>query len=145
VFIAGALALSSNLRFAVAVSWLDRVSFALAVGLVAPGLILVQVVMQNAMALVFPGWIHAPNARGVDVAGQRLVMMAGMLLGLAIACLPAALAAGLVGLAIRQALGVVPVIVPAAVVLAVLVVECGVATEALGALFERTDIGALQP
>ena len=46
-------------------------------------------------------------------------------------------------LAIRQAIGMVPVVVPAAVALVVLVIECGIATETLGGLFERTDIGAL--
>jgi len=145
MFIAGALALSSNLQFAITVSWPDRVSLALAVALLAPGLILVQVVLHNAIALLFPAWVQAPNARGVDVAGQRLVTMAALLLGIAVACVPAALAAGLVGFAIRQALGVLPVVVPAAVVLVVLFIECAVATEALGGLFERTDIGALQP
>ena len=145
LFIGGALALSSNLRFAAGAGWPDRVSFAIAAALLAPGLILTQIVLHNAIALMFPAWIQAPNSRGVDVAGQRLVMMAGLMLALALACVLPAIAAGLVGLAIRQALGVLPVVVPAAVALVVLTIECGIATEALGGLFERTDIGAIQP
>ena len=77
--------------------------------------------------------------------GQRLLMVVVLLLILAVACVPAAIGAGLVGLAIRSVLGGVPVIVPAAVALVVFVLECGIATEALGNLFERTDISALQP
>jgi hypothetical protein len=40
------------------------------------------------------------RARGIDVMGQRLIMMFGRLLVIVVAVVPAALAAGLVALAI---------------------------------------------
>jgi hypothetical protein len=119
----------------------------LAVVVVGSGLILAQVVAQNAVALLFPAWavIGAPRTRGLEVMGQRMLMMAGMLLVVAGAAVPAAMAAAVVGTACWALLGTVPVVVPALVATAVLVFESLVAVEALGVVFERTDPTAVDP
>jgi len=66
-----------------------------------------------------------------------------MLIVLVVALLPAAVAAGILALAIYRTWAIVPIIAPALVVLVVLLVEALVATEWLGGVFERTDVGVL--
>jgi hypothetical protein len=124
---------------------LQRLSLAAAAMIVAPGILLTQIVVQNGVAVAFPAWVQIGPARtrGLDVMGQRLVMLAGFLLVLALAILPAAIAAAIVGFAVYRATGLVPIVVPAVVALIALVVESLVAIEAIGALFERTDAGAV--
>jgi ABC-2 type transport system permease protein len=145
ILIGAALSMSSSMPFSATVPLFDRISFAVGAMLIAPGLILVQVVLQNAIAMIFPAWVGVARTRGIDVMGQRLLMMAGVTLVLAVACVPAAIAAGLVGFAIRAGFGFVPIVIPAGVGLVILLLQCGVAVEALGNLFERTDISAVNP
>ena len=123
----------------------ELVSVAVGAALVAPGLILVQLLVHNTLAILFPAWVvmGASRARGIDVMGQRMLMMAGMFLALALAMLPALLAAGIVGYAIYLVLHVIPIVLPALIAAVVLVVECVVATEMLGGVLERTDISAI--
>jgi hypothetical protein len=120
---------------------------ALAAVFVGSGLILAQVVAQNAVVLLFPAWatIGAPRTRGLEVMGQRMLMMAAMLMVVAGAAVPAAMAAALVAVGCWALLGAVPVLLPALAASAVLVFESLVAVEALGALFERTDASAIDP
>ncbi|MEO7192755.1 MAG: putative ABC exporter domain-containing protein [Vicinamibacterales bacterium] len=142
--IATALSMSGSLRFATMMPLTDRLSFAAAALLLAPGLILTQLIVHNAIALMFPAWVSVSRSRGIDMAGQRMVLLGGLMVALVVTCIPAALAAGLAGMAIHAVTGGVPVVVPALVALIVLALECGIATEALGTLFDRTDIGALR-
>lgn len=144
--IIGATFLSTNLKFLVSVSIWSRLSYALAAILLSTGLILVQVVVQNALAVMFPAWVQigVGRSRGIDVMGQRLLMMAGLMLVLVVAVLPAALAGGLVGFAIYSAIGIIPVVVPAAVATAVLVGESLLAIEAIGRVLDRTDPTAVE-
>jgi len=120
-------------------------SWAVAAMLVAAGLVLAQVIAHNAVAVAFPAWarIGGARAQGIDVMGQRLLMLAAMVLVLAVAALPAAFAGGLVGGAAYALTGTVPVLavgIPAAVTL---FAEGLVATEALGSLLDRTDVTAI--
>jgi hypothetical protein len=124
----------------------SRASLTAAALIVIPGIILMQVVVQNAMALLFPSWVQiGPRRRGggVDVMGQRLLMLAGLLLVFVVALLPASIVAGVVGLAIYRTVHVVPVIIPALLALSVLVVEGLISMEMLGRVFERTDPQAI--
>lgn len=125
----------------------NRVSYGLAALLIAPALILVQLLVQNAMAILFPAWVvvGATRSRGVDVMGQRLVMQAGIWLTLLLAVVPAALVAGVVAAGVYWATGVLPVVLAAAVGAAVIFSECLLATEALGRALDRADVGSIEP
>jgi len=124
----------------------SRASMTAAALIVVPGIILMQVIVQNALALLFPSWVQiGPRRRGggVDIMGQRLLMLAGMILVFVVALLPASIVAGVVGLAIYRTMHVVPVVIPAIIVLGVLVVQALVSMEMLGRVFERTDPQAI--
>ena len=123
------------------------VTYATGAMVIAPSLILAQLVLQNGIAVVFPAWVAVgtSRARGIDAIGQRLLMMAGIILTLVVALLPAVMTAGVLGLAIYMATHTIPVVAPAIVVAAVVIAECWVATELLGRVFERTDVSAVEP
>jgi hypothetical protein len=70
------------------------------------------------------------------------MMLLAVLIGL-VALLPAVLAGAIAGFVTKLALGWVPVIVPAAAGVAVLGVECWLATEAIGRALDKTDISAI--
>lgn len=146
LFIIGTTALSSRLLLGLGIGTVaGRLSYVVAALIVAPGLIVTQVVVQNGIAVMFPAWISvgATRARGLDVMGQRMLMLAGTMVALVLAVVPAAVFGGLAALAVYFATSLIPVILPAAIVTAVLLVECLLATEALGRIMDRTDIGAV--
>jgi hypothetical protein len=99
------------------------------------------------MAVLFPAWVvvGSSRARGIDAMGQRMLMLAGILLTLVAALLPGALVAGLVGLLVYAVTGIVPVVLPALVLAGVVIGECWLAIEGLGRVLDRTDVGALTP
>ncbi|MCX6552714.1 MAG: hypothetical protein NTY02_17210 [Acidobacteria bacterium] len=125
----------------------NRVSYTLAALAVAPALILSQTVVQNALAVLFPAWVVSAGsrARGIDAMGQRLLMLAGNLLALALSVLPAAVVAGVVAFGVYTVTGAVPILVPAVILAAVVAAECWVATELLGRVLDRTDVTAIEP
>jgi hypothetical protein len=118
-----------------------RVTAGLAALSVLPGLIGLQVVTQNALAVVFPGWvtIGPAHAAGIDVMGQRLITTMAMLFALPVLALPAAFVAALVAGALYAGTGTVPILGPALAAAAVLIGECWLATTLLGRQFDRTD------
>ena len=67
-----------------------RAPYLAAAFVLAPALILSQVVVQNGLAVLFPAWVAvgASRARGIDAMGQRLLMLAGILLTLVVSVLP---------------------------------------------------------
>jgi len=121
---------------------LSRSSYIVGAVCLAPGLILVQVVAQNGLAVLFPAWVPAaaPRAAGIEDMGQRMLTMIGMMLTLLLSLIPAGVVAGLAALAIYAVTRVVPIMIPAFVILVGLVIECAVATELLGAVLDRTDL-----
>ena len=125
---------------------LNRVSYAAAAMLAAPALILAQLVVQNGIAIAFPGWVTVgvSRARGIEVTGQRMLMVAGTLIALVLAILPAAIAAAVVTVAVYWTTHTIIVVVPALTLAAVMVMECWLAVEALGRLLDRTDINAVE-
>jgi ABC-2 type transport system permease protein len=131
----------------VAMLALNRVSYGTAALLMAPPIIVVQLIVQNALAVLFPAWavIGASRSRGVEVMGQRMLMQAGIWLTLLVSIVPAAVLAGLLALAIYLATGLVPIVLPAALGAAVILAEAFLATEALGRALDRTDVGSLEP
>jgi hypothetical protein len=116
--------------------------------LIAPAVILAQLVLHNGMAILFPAWVTvgASRARGVDAMGQRLLMMAGVVLVLVLSLLPALVVAGLAGYALQLLWPAdSPVVILSASIIATTVVlaECWIVIEGLGRVLDRTDVTAV--
>jgi len=125
---------------------LDRLAALLAAGIAVPAFLVVVTLIQNAAALLFPAWITLGPARaaGVEMIGQRMLTMAGSLLLMLIAFIPAVIVAA-VAVAIAGVAGVDGVwrAVPGAIGFTVtLSFEAMLAVAWLGRLFERSDPAA---
>jgi len=116
---------------------------------VAPGMILVQLLVQNALAVTFPSWVTiGPPRGGIDVMGQRLLLMFGSILALVVAVLPAALLAGaalFAASAVTSVTSSVRIVLPGLVAAVTLLGEAFVGSELIGLILDRTDVGALDP
>ncbi len=124
-----------------------RVSVAIAGALVAPALLLAQLAIHNAIVLVFPGWaaIGRDRARGFDAIGQRLITLGGTWVVLLVALLPGALSGALTALAaVKIGAGPASIVPGAAVCTAITVLEVALGTEALGPVFDRLDLLAVE-
>jgi hypothetical protein len=95
---------------------------------------------------MFPAWVQLGNqrSRGVDAMGQRIITLGGTWLVLMIMILPGALAGGVIWLVFRGWLGPGAFVPAALVCAATLAAEAIVATEALGPLYERLDVLAVE-
>ena len=130
-------------------TWLTApVRFTLAAGLVPvlPLVCALQLLVPNAAALLFPAWVQTMrnrSERGIEVVGQRIIFLAGQLLVVALALLPAALGAGLLIFATQWLIGPVAAIAFASVaVLVILAAEVGCGLWWLGQRFEAFDLSA---
>ncbi len=114
--------------------------------ILAPVLILGQIVLQNAIAVLLPAWasLGSSRARGIDAMGQRILLTFGTLIGLVVGLIPAGLMAGVTGALLYAITDRLMVVIPAVVGGAVVLAECWVATELLGAVLDRTDISAIE-
>jgi hypothetical protein len=101
--------------------------------------------LLNAATVLFPAWVQMGGGRsgGIDVFGQRILFVGALFVVLALALLPAFIAAG-VTFFVVQLLGGVVLATAAAVimVLAILGTEIAVGTRWLGGRFERFDLSA---
>jgi hypothetical protein len=132
---------------AAAPALLDRLGYAVAAAILAPPVILAQTVVLNGIAVLFPAWasLGASRSRGIDAMGQRLLMMAGILVTLALSLLPGAAAAGALMFVVYWLTGTLLIVLPAMLVAGVVLVECWVAAELLGRVLDRTDVTAIEP
>jgi ABC-2 type transport system permease protein len=124
----------------------DRWAFAMSGLIAAPAVIAAQYTVQNALALFFPAWVSlgSQRTRGIDAMGQRLIMMAAILLALAVFAVPGGIPAAIVWFVLRRVMGAA-VFVPAAVIFAgVVLTEVLVATELLGPAYERMDLTSVE-
>jgi hypothetical protein len=123
-----------------------RVSAATGAAIVAPALIFAQLTIHNGVALLFPAWVPLgmQRPRGLDAMGQRIIMLGGTWLLLAVGSLPAAIAGGIVWFALQWAIGSAALIPGALVAAVVVAIEVLLATEALGPAYERIDILAVE-
>ena len=103
--------------------------------------------IPNAAVLLFPGWFqsHAGTPQGIEVAGQRLLLMFGQLLVIGVALLPAGLAfaLGFVPLRLAGATAIAPLTGAAAAAVA-LAGEIVLGIWLVGKLFDRFDLAAEQ-
>ena len=144
IFMGLALLLSAANFSRISIGW--RLGVGGAAALVTPALVFAQLTIHNGVALMFPAWVPLgqQRARGLDAMGQRLIMLGGTWLLLILMTLPGALAGAIVWFAFRTILGP-GALVPGAIVCAVIVgIEVLVATEALGPLYDRLDVLAVE-
>jgi len=120
-------------------------SWAFAAMLVAPGMILLQLLAQNAIAVMWPSWVTTGpmRARGIDVMGQRIIMMAGFLVVFVVAVVPALIVAGVLRFVLYASTGIAMITVPAAGAAIILLLEAYVASHLVGKLLDRTDVSAV--
>jgi hypothetical protein len=123
-----------------------RLSLLAAAFVLAPAIILSQVVVQNGLAVLFPAWVAvgASRARGIDAMGQRLLMLAGIFFALVVSLVPGVVAAGAFAFLAYQATGATLILLPAVVVALVVAGECWLAIEGLGRVLDRTDPSAVE-
>jgi hypothetical protein len=111
---------------------------------IVPLLCLLQLMIPNAATLLFPSWAQTTRSRerGLDVMGQRLIFVAGQLVVIVCALLPA------VGLGVLlwfagywfHASPIACTLIGAAGILGVLLLEICFGLAWLGHLFERFDL-----
>ncbi|MBX7099321.1 MAG: putative ABC exporter domain-containing protein [Myxococcaceae bacterium] len=122
--------------------WAAAAGLALAV----PFVCLLQLVVANAAALLFPDWASTTRnqaERSIELMGQRLIFTAGRTLIIAVAVVPALLVGGVAVLALRGLLGLpVALGVGAVAGLSLIAVELAVAIRWLGRLFEGLDVSS---
>jgi hypothetical protein len=115
----------------------------LGAAMVLPVLDVILLLIPNAAVLLFPAWIQTgkDSPRGIEVTGQRLVMVLAQLLVLALTILPAAGAFAAVFFLLNFTVGPVAAILPASLAgLVVLAVEAAFGVMLLGKLFERFNV-----
>jgi hypothetical protein len=130
-----------------------RGTFALCVAAVLPALVCLQMLVPSAAALLFPAWFHATRMRGggPEVVGQRMIFFFAQTLTMALAFVPALLAAGIPFLiaSLLRATGPLALIVctlaGAVLMLAILLAEIAGGIWLLGARFEKLDLSAEVP
>ena len=128
------------------VAFVRRWSVAMAAVFAAPALIASQYVVHSAATIFFPAWVQfgGQRVRGIDAMGQRLIMLAAILVSILLFAVPGALVSGLIGLAFWRIVGDV-IFVPAAVVFAgIVLLEVLVVTELLGPAYERIDLTSIE-
>jgi ABC-2 type transport system permease protein len=124
------------------VTFVDRWAFTMSAVLVAPALIAAQYTIHNAIALFFPAWVPsgAQRTRGIDAMGQRLIMLAAIVVALVIFALPGALAGLVVWFVLQRFIGTAVFVVASVLFAGIVLVEVLAATELLGPAYERLDL-----
>jgi hypothetical protein len=147
VLIVAAASLLTPTMMKAGVPWSDQLAYVVSAILVAPALILGQVVLQNAIAVLLPAWAglgSSRGGRGIDAMGQRILLTFGTFVGLLIGLIPAWLIAGGVGVTLYAITDRVMILIPAVTSAGVVLAECWVATELLGHVLDRTDVSAIE-
>jgi hypothetical protein len=120
-----------------------RMTVTLGLALVIPPLCMLQLIVPNAAALLFPAWFQATRGRsgGIEAAGQRLIFRFGQLLVVAIALVPAAAAAALLVFSMQWLVGLASALALAGAAAVVLVAaEAILGVWWLGKRFEQFDL-----
>jgi hypothetical protein len=123
-----------------------RASLGTTAAIMIPAFVFAQYTVHQTAAVLFPAWIPTSNdMRGFDSMGQRLLMFAGVLLGVVVIVGPGAIAGGIVGFAFHRLTASPLVFVPAAAVcVAIVSIEVLMATESLGPAYERIDLAGVE-
>ena len=149
ILMTAVLLLSTRVTFDMHLAFDERASWTIAMMFLATGVILVEVVVQNALAILFPAWmdLSATSSRGMEVMGQRVLAAGGLILAVGLSLVPAIGVAAVVSVALRAftSVGTVLVLVSAAAASLTLVLESAVVVAALGRVIDRTDASAVLP
>jgi ABC-2 type transport system permease protein len=109
--------------------------------LLLPPLIALAVTIQNAIALLYPGWVRlgGHGSGGMEAIGQNLLTLIGTLLLLVVTAIPPLIVGGVV--AAPLVLLAPPIAIPAGVIAAAATTaaEVWLLVRWLGRLFDRTD------
>jgi hypothetical protein len=122
-----------------------RAAAGLGAALLVPMLTALIVLLLNAAAVLFPAWVQMGGNRpgGIDVFGQRILFVGALFFVLAIALLPALIAAAIAFFVVQWLAGFLLAAAAAVmVVVAVLGTEIALGTQWLGKRFESFDLSA---
>jgi ABC-2 type transport system permease protein len=119
-----------------------RVLVGLSAALLLPCFSMIGVLIQNAVALIWPGWIELgkANRRGIEAMGQRLITMVATLLTLIVAVIPAAIIFGIIYFLGSMVIGITVMPIAALAAALSLLAEAGFAILWLGHIFEKFDV-----
>ena len=142
----GAAAMAFSLSSVSRIPTPNRVAAWAALLTLVPGIVLAQYTMHNAVALLFPGWVPLGGSRprGVDAAGQRLIMLAANWLGLVIALAPGIAITVALSLWLRPIAGPVVLPIGGAITTLTVVGEMWFVTQALGPVYDRLDVTSVE-
>jgi hypothetical protein len=118
---------------------------ALCLGAIAPLACLIQLLVPNGLAILFPGWHQTSRSRGggLEVMGQRLIFVFLQLIVAGLALTPSALAAALLIFASQWLIGpAAAALLATGAVLTILGGEAVVGLWWLGARFEQFDLSS---
>jgi ABC-2 type transport system permease protein len=112
--------------------------------LIGPMLIALEVLVVNAAALLFPAWIRTGRSQGgggIDVMGQRLFFLAGQVVVILVALLPATLVAGGVYFVAQFVVGIpIAAAIATLIIAGILLAEIAAGVLWLGKRFESFDL-----
>ena len=128
------------------VAFMTRWSVALAVVITAPALIAAQYAVHNAATILFPAWVQlgSQRTRGIDAMGQRIIMLAAVLVSLLLFAVPGAIGAGIVWFILYRFVGAAAFVPMAVVFSAIVLAEVVVVTELLAPAYERIDVTSVE-
>ena len=119
---------------------------ALAVAVFVPFFCALQLVLQNAIALLFPAWVQSVSNQGehgLDVMGQRILFLAAQMFVLLLGLLPASIGALIAFFVVNWLVGpIFAGLLAWAVALTVLGVEIWAGVHWLGERFRRFDLSS---
>jgi hypothetical protein len=120
----------------------QRVLVGLSAGLLLPCFSMIGVLIQNAVALIWPGWIELgkANRQGIEAMGQRLITMVATILTLVVAVIPAAIIFGIIYFLGSFMIGAAVMPIAALAAALGLLAEAGFAILWLGRIFEKFDV-----
>ncbi|MBZ5500379.1 MAG: putative ABC exporter domain-containing protein [Acidobacteriia bacterium] len=120
----------------------QRLLVGLSAAFLLPCFSLIGVLIQNAAALLWPGWVELGKARrqGVEAMGQRLITMLATVFALVFAVIPAALLFAAVFFLGSWLIGLAVLPIAALVAALGLLTEAGLAILWLGRLYDKFDV-----
>jgi hypothetical protein len=122
-----------------------RIGVTASIALIVPFLCTLQLLVLNTAAILFPAWLQSARQTGggIDVMGQRLLFLAGNLLVVVVALLPATVVASLLFFVARWIVGdVAAAALGVIAILLILGTEAWLGIQWLGKRFEQFDLSA---
>jgi ABC-2 type transport system permease protein len=112
----------------------------------APAMIFAHYLIHQAAAVMFPAWVPSDNdMRGFESMAQRLILFAGVIVGLLVVMGPGLIAGGIVSFVFYRLLDTPFVLIPGAIIcLGIVAIEVILATEALAPAYEQIDLSGVE-